>query len=207
MHFRSARRLRTLVDAHPSCEIESDEPDAPTIATVPVVTISAWDAAVTDAYVASREGMVAAAASICGRENAADIAQDVFIRVWSHPDAFDAARGTLTHYLYMVTRGMSIDRLRSIASQRARDNKEMACSSVETTADLGWEVLASERQDNVRRALATLREGERDVIYAAFFGHLTYREVADRLRIPEGTVKSRIRLGLFKLRVEMGPAT
>ena len=176
------------------------------LVTTPVAPKSAWDAAITGAYMASRDGMMAAATTICGRENAADIAQDVFLRVWSHPDAFDAERGTLTHYLYVVTRGMSIDRLRSIASQRARDNKVFAGSDTETSADLGREMFGRELQDDVRRAIATLRANERDVIYAAYFGHLTYQEVADCLGIPEGTVKSRIRLGLSKLRVELGPA-
>jgi RNA polymerase sigma-70 factor (ECF subfamily) len=175
-------------------------------ATVPAVTFSAWDAAVVDAYEAHRFGLMASAASICGRENAADIAQDVFIRVWSHPDAYDSTRSTLTHYLYIVTRATSIDRLRSATRQRERDDRDAALSSGETSVDLGSEMFARQLQENVRRALATLREHERDLIHAAYFGHMTYQQVAALMGLPEGTVKSRIRRAMFKLRVELETA-
>lgn len=150
--------------------------------------------------------MMAAAARICGWHNAPDIAQDVFLRVWSHPDAFDSTRGTLTNYLYVVTRGTSMDWLRFTTRQRARDTTDIAGRSLQTDSDLGSEIDARERHDNVRRALATLRENERDMIYAAFYGHLTYRDVAERFGVPEGTVKSQIRRAMFKLRTELADA-
>lgn len=169
----------------------------------PVLTVSGWDMNVTRTYEANRHGLTAAAARIVGRDHAADVVQDMFIRVWSHPEAFDGARGTLTSYLYMVTRGISIDRVRSVASQCARDDRDSQLARP-MGDDAGQRLTDAERRDGVRRALSVLRDGERDVIFAAYFGHLTYREVAVRLGIPEGTVKSRIRLGLVRLRVELG---
>lgn len=67
-------------------------------------------------------------------------------------------------------------------------------------------MISQERHERVRRALATLRQVERDVIEAAYFGDLTYRQVAIKLNLPEGTVKSRMRLALVRLRVELGRA-
>ena len=171
-----------------------------------VVPISDWDRTVTSTYEASRTGLMAAASQVCGDDNAADVVQDAFIRVWSNPQAFDETRGTLTRYLYVVTRGVSIDRLRAATSQRSRDTKSTARSPDEMSADVGSGMLADERQQMVRRALATLRESEREVINSAFFCHMTYKQVAVRLGIPEGTVKSRIRLALVRLRVELNRA-
>ncbi|MCU1399384.1 MAG: sigma-70 family polymerase sigma factor [Acidimicrobiales bacterium] len=177
----------------------------PCTPTAPVVNISEWDVRVTRAYEANRHGLIAAASQIVGRDHAADVAQEVFIRVWSHPDAYDPARGTLTRYLYLVTRGMSIDRLRSSASQGARDTNE-SIRSVAINEEPVSAIIAQQREESMGRALAMLSQSQRDVIIAAFFGHLTYRQVAVRLGIPEGTVKSRIRLGLLRLRRELGRA-
>ncbi|MCU1366532.1 MAG: sigma-70 family polymerase sigma factor [Ilumatobacteraceae bacterium] len=176
-----------------------------TTAAVPVVTISDWDMTVTRTYEASRHGLIAAASRIVGCDHAADVVQEVFIRVWSHPDSFDPTRGTLTGYLYLVTRGMSIDRLRSIASQADRDSQDTFRTVVPDDEPVSA-MIAHQQLERVRQALAVLCEGQRDVILAAYFGHLTYRQVAVRLGIPEGTVKSRIRLGLLRMRAELARA-
>lgn len=76
----------------------------PRVPHVKELTLTMWDMNVTRAYEANRRGLTAAAARVCGEDQAADIAQDAFVRVWSNPDAFDETRGTLTRYLYVVTR-------------------------------------------------------------------------------------------------------
>ncbi len=76
--------------------------------------------------------------------------------------------------------------------------------NVPTTDDPVSRLISFEREVKVRRALATLRQVERDVIGAAYFGHLTYRQVSVKLNLPEGTVKSRMRLALVRLRVQLG---
>ena len=167
--------------------------------------MTTWDMNVTRAYEANRRGLTAAAARVCGEDQAAVIAQDAFVRVWSNPDAFDETRGTLTRYLYVVTRGVSIDRVRATESQRARDTNDYARTAL-TCDEPVSAMISQERQERVRRALATLRQVERDVIEAAYFGDLTYRQVATELNLPEGTVKSRMRLALVRLRVELGRA-
>lgn len=167
--------------------------------------MSAWDRIVTCTYETNRNGLLAAAGRIVGPDHAADVVQDAFIRVWSHPESFDQGRGTLTKYLYMVVRGVSIDRIRSLSSQRARDIKDSARAVTMTDEPIS-RVIAQERCDRVRLAMEKLRDAEREAILAAYFGNLTYREVAAQLGIPEGTVKSRIRLGLVRLRAELGRA-
>lgn len=180
-----------------------DHAPLPTTSAATLVISSTWDMCVTRTYEANRTGLMAAAARVCGQDQAADITQDAFLRVWANPDAFDEARGTLTRYLYLVTRGVSIDRVRATASQRARDTKDQA-RNVPTTDDPVSRLISLEREVKVRRALATLRQVERDVIEAAYFGHLTYRQVSVKLNLPEGTVKSRMRLALVRLRVHLG---
>jgi RNA polymerase sigma-70 factor, ECF subfamily len=128
-----------------------------------------------------------------------EIVQEVFLRLWNDPDRFDPDRGSLRSFLLANCHGRSVDLLRSDSARRRREDR-----NARLTADSGYDVdrevwdlaLASQ----VREALAGLHEGERAAIEMAYFGGLTYREVAARLGEAEGTVKSRIRVGLKRLR-------
>ena len=137
----------------------------------------------------------------CGPEDAQDVAQEVFLRIWCDPDRFDGGRGSMRAYLATMTRGAAIDRLRSDGARRARESRQdVPTEASEPSGDrLDGEMVA----ERVRQALAQLTPGESDAITAAFFGENTYRDVAILLEIPEGTVKSRIRSGLKKLQVEL----
>jgi RNA polymerase sigma-70 factor, ECF subfamily len=131
-----------------------------------------------------------------------EIVQEVFLRLWNDPDRFDPDRGSLRSFLLANCHGRSVDLLRSDSARRRREDRD-----ARLTADSGYDVdrevwdlaLASQ----VREALAGLHEGERAAIEMAYFGGLTYREVAARLGEAEGTVKSRIRVGLKRLRSSM----
>ncbi|MCU1393074.1 MAG: polymerase sigma factor SigK [Ilumatobacteraceae bacterium] len=166
------------------------------------VAVSAWDIRVTTTFQAHRSGLTVAAGQLVGSDHAADVVQEVFIRVWSDPAAYDESRSTLTHYLYMVVRHMSIDRLRSTTAQQARDLRHHA-TALPAQLDSDTALIDADKRRRVQVALGHLTEGQREAILAAFFCHLTYREVAVRLGVPEGTVKSRIRLGLVRLRIEL----
>ena len=114
----------------------------------------------------------------------------------------DPERGTMRSFLLANAHGRAVDLIRSDASRRRREENESA-----QTADAGYDI-AREVWDlalasHVREAMAVLQDGERAAIELAYFGGLTYREVADRLDEAEGTVKSRIRSGLKKLRSEL----
>jgi RNA polymerase sigma-70 factor (ECF subfamily) len=132
---------------------------------------------------------------------AEEIVQEVFVRLWNDPDKFDPARGSLRSYLLAQCHGRSVDLLRSETSRRKREENDLR-RSAEAGYDLEREVWDLTLADHVRAALDTLPDGEREAIRLAYLGGHTYREVAVMLDEPEGTVKSRIRSGLKRLRGE-----
>lgn len=136
---------------------------------------------------------------------AEEVVQEVFLRLWNQPDRFDPSRGSLRSFLLAHTHGRAVDLLRAEGSRRQREERD-AREAAEAGYDLEHEVWDMATAERVRQALSALPEGERAAIELAYFGGLTYREVADRLGQPEGTVKSRIRSGLKRLRVELAAA-
>lgn len=133
---------------------------------------------------------------------AEEIVQEVFLRIWNQPEKFDPERGSLRSYLLAQCHGRSVDMLRSETSRRNREERD-ARRTAERGYDLEHEVVDMSVAERVKDALATLPDIEREAISLAYFGGHTYREVADMLEQPEGTVKSRIRAGLKRLRSEL----
>ncbi len=133
---------------------------------------------------------------------AEEIVQEVFLRLWNTPDKYDPERGALRSYLLAQCHGRSVDLLRSESSRRQREERDLR-RTAEAGYDVEHEVVDLEVAERVQRALGTLPEGERQAIALAYFGGHTYREVAEMLDQPEGTVKSRIRAGLKRLRTEL----
>lgn len=133
---------------------------------------------------------------------AEEIVQEVFLRIWNQPEKFDPERGSLRSYLLAQTHGRSVDVLRSESSRRAREERDVR-RTAERGYDLEHEVVDLTVAERIKDALQALPEGEREAITLAYFGGQTYREVADLLDQPEGTVKSRIRSGLKRLRTEL----
>jgi RNA polymerase sigma-70 factor (ECF subfamily) len=131
-------------------------------------------------------------------DRADDVVQEVFLRLWNEPERFDPARGALRSYLYRQTHSRAVERVRSEEARRRREERHDR-EKAEAAYDVEVEAWALIRSELVKDALAQLAEGERDAITLAYFGGHTYREVATMLDLPEGTVKSRIRLGLNKL--------
>jgi RNA polymerase sigma-70 factor (ECF subfamily) len=136
---------------------------------------------------------------------AEEVVQEVFLRLWDHPDRFDPARGSLRSFLLAGCHGRAVDLIRSESSRRARESREHR-ERAEAGYDIEHEVLDLVVADSVRVALATLPAEERAAIELAYFGGHTYREVAVELGEPEGTVKSRIRAGLRRLRTNLADA-
>ncbi len=133
------------------------------------------------------------------RALAEEVVQEVFLRLWKEPDRFDAERGSLRSFLLANAHGRSVDLIRSETSRRNREERD-ARLTAESGYDVEREVWDLTVADHVRDALNDLSDGERAAIALAYFGGHTYREVARLLDEPEGTVKSRIRSGLGRLR-------
>lgn len=139
---------------------------------------------------------------ICGEDRAKEVVQQVFLEMWEKPHRYNPDRGSLRTFLLTQAHGRSIDRLRS---DGARRDREAACVLVRETALVGIEttVLTRSAGDKVWRLLSALPDGQRDAIVLAYCEGYTYGDVADLLGEPEGTVKSRIRAGLARLRLAL----
>ena len=133
---------------------------------------------------------------------AEEVAQEVFLRLWRHPDRFDAPRGSLRSYLLAQTHGRAIDMVRSDVSRTRRELRDARLVS-HTSPSAAEEAIANTVTDSIRAALDTLPTVERRAIELAYFGDHSYRDVARLLGTPEGTIKSRIRSGMSKLRVAL----
>jgi RNA polymerase sigma-70 factor, ECF subfamily len=134
--------------------------------------------------------------------SAEEITQEVFLDLWKHPEKFDAQRGTLRSFLLARTHGKSVDFVRSEVARRKREER----TSRETATagyDIDHEVWDMAVADQVKEALGALPPELRQPIELAYFGGHTYREVAEMLHEPEGTIKSRIRSGLGRLRINL----
>ena len=128
-----------------------------------------------------------------------DVTQDVFLRLWNHPDRFDPPRGTLRSFLLNDSHGRAVDLVRSLNSRRAREVRDANRSPV-ATYDLQHQVWDLAVADEVKRALTSLPIEEREAIELAYFQGHSYVKVAEILGQPEGTIKSRIRNGMRRMR-------
>lgn len=136
------------------------------------------------------------------RQLAEEVLQEVFLRLWNRPERFDAERGSLRAYLLAQTHGRSVDLLRSESSRRRREERESRQAPA-VIDDIEREVMDLTVAEQVKDIVAALPLDERQAIELAYFGGHTYRQVAVMLDAPEGTVKSRIRSGLKRLRHDM----
>jgi RNA polymerase sigma-70 factor (ECF subfamily) len=138
---------------------------------------------------------------------AQDVVQDVFLRLWRRPTSFDARRGELGSYLRLMARSRALDLWREIqAAGRASDRMKVAVAGDEGRRDERPADAAevTDARSAVRAALGRLPEPQREALVLAYWGGLTADEIARRSAVPLGTAKSRIRLGLAKLRTECG---
>lgn len=137
---------------------------------------------------------------------AEEVLQEVFLYVWRAASSFDVTRGTALAWLLVATRSRSIDRLRTRrpatrAGLRSVDELPESASPEDVEADSAgrqWEVLC-------RKAVADLPPEQRRALELAYFEGLTHQEIAQRTATPLGTVKTRVRLGLMKLRERVRP--
>ena len=138
------------------------------------------------------------------RAEAEEVLQETFLQVWMQADRFDEARSTPRGWLLMLARSRALDRLRRRDSRRRRE-EEVSVDSDSATLPTGTDRLeAAERKTRIGSALGLLSPEQRHCIELAFFEGLTHTQIAERLKAPLGTVKSRILLGMNKLRQALG---
>lgn len=139
--------------------------------------------------------------------DAEDVVQEVFVQAWRQASRYTATRGVVAAWLLTLARSRAIDRLRA---RRARADQVFGAPVTNEVADPGplvdWQVLSSEQARLMRAALERLPILQRLAIELAYFEGLTHAEIAARLEEPLGTVKTRIRSGLTKLRETLAGA-
>jgi len=136
---------------------------------------------------------------------AEDVTQEVFLRLWNQPDRFDPDRGSLRSFLLAQAHGRAVDAVRSSSSRRARESRD-AMRTAEAEYDMQHEVWDLAVADQVAHAMGELPDEERRAIELAYFDGRTYREVAQLLDQPEGTVKGRIRNGMRRMSAVLADA-
>jgi len=135
---------------------------------------------------------------------AEEVAQEVFVELWRLAARFDGTKGSAKTWAATLAHRRAIDRVRSEQASRVRQDRD-ANQTIRIESDVvAAEVEQSFDQVRVRRALTQLSELQREAVELAYFGGHTYREVAVLLDVAEGTVKSRIRDGMIRLRDELG---
>ena len=134
------------------------------------------------------------------RADAEEVTLDVYTHIWRNASSFDQHRGSVLAWLMMLTRSRAIDRLRSSA---ARNRHEQPIDSYEKNAGLSQPTLGLERA--VRVALNSLPPEQREAIELAYFSGYSHSELAERLGQPLGTIKTRIRLGMMRMRSLLVP--
>lgn len=131
------------------------------------------------------------------RHLAEEAVQEAFVDVWKRSDRFDPLRGGLRQWVLGVVHNKAVDAVRRERSASAVGSKGPEPMPAPDPEEEGW---MSDRQARVAKAVDDLSPAQREAIMLAYFGGLTYRQVAERLGIPEGTAKSRLRDGLMTLR-------
>ena len=156
------------------------------------------DTALTEVYDQFASFVYGLALRVIGDARAAeDVSQDVFVGIWQRPEAFDPQRGSLRTWLGTLTHRRAVDYVRREEARRRRAERE--ASRAVTTPDVEEMATALVTAERVRAALDVLPAEQRRAIQLAYFEGKTYRQVAEVLGIPEGTAKSRLRLGLRRV--------
>ena len=155
-------------------------------------------AALTELYDQFGSYVYGLAARVIGDRRAAeDVTQEVFLSLWERPEAFDPERGRLRTFVGTLAHRRAIDLVRREEARRRRGARDAAAKlAIPDVDELAIAIVTAE---HVRAEVEQLPAEQRRAIELAYFGGRTYRQVADELGIPEGTAKSRMRLGLRRI--------
>lgn len=138
------------------------------------------------------------------RAHAEEVTQEVLLEIWRKAAQFDPARGKIMTWALTIAHRRAIDRVRSEQSARDREDRVEQLDLRQPYDDVVEAALSTEEYDLVRKALSVLTDLQRESILLAYFHGLTCREVAEKLGVAIGTVKTRMRDGMVRLRDALG---
>lgn len=146
---------------------------------------------------------------MCGRRAMAeDIVQDAFLSLWRSGSRYDRSRGSVRSWVLGVVHNRAIDAFRRETVRAGKDvADDGALERMESDERTDTEALRRDEATQVRTALRELPDDQRHVIELAYFGGFSHSQIAAMLKLPAGTVKGRMRLGLSKLRIALGDPT
>ena len=140
------------------------------------------------------------------QSDAEDIVQEVFVQAWRQATRYDASRGTVAGWLLMQAKSRSIDRLRARRARPEQSEEARVSEPVDASDAADIQIVRGEQAARVRQALEELPALQKTALELAYYEGLTHVEIAEQLEQPLGTVKTRIRQGLLKLRQALGGA-
>jgi len=135
-----------------------------------------------------------------------EVTQEVFVDIWQQAARFDADRGRAMSWILVIAHRRAVDRVRASQASTDRDMRQGIKEYQESYDDVADTVETAMESERVHKALQTLTDPQREAISLAYYGGYTHQEVAELLKIPVGTVKTRIRDGMIRLRDRLGVA-
>ncbi|MFH9608680.1 sigma-70 family RNA polymerase sigma factor [Streptomyces sp. NPDC017448] len=133
-----------------------------------------------------------------------EVAQEVLVEVWRTAPRYQPSRGSAMNWVLTLAHRRAVDRVRSAEAAAARDHKAALLERTPAFDEVSEQVESRLEREQVRRCLRTLSELQRESVTLAYYRGLTYREVSELLSVPLGTVKTRLRDGLIRLRDCLG---
>ncbi|MBI1349718.1 MAG: sigma-70 family RNA polymerase sigma factor [Actinomycetales bacterium] len=135
---------------------------------------------------------------------AEEVTQETYLTIWRESARYDASRGSVIGWILTIAHRRAVDRVRAVESARERDTRFAVLDGGPAFDVVEEAATASLDSARVRRALSTLTDLQREAVTLAYYGGYTYKEVAELLDVPLGTIKTRMRDGLIRLRDTLG---
>ena len=136
-----------------------------------------------------------------------EVAQEIFLEIWQSAAKFDQGKGSATTWIMTMTHRRAVDRVRSAQSSRDRDTKVGIRDFTPDYYNVAESVEVTIEHERVKVAMSRLTDLQRQAVTLAYYGGYSHTEVAEMLHIPVGTIKTRLRDGMIRLRDELGVAS
>nr|WP_322972758.1 ECF RNA polymerase sigma factor SigK [Arthrobacter polaris] len=135
-----------------------------------------------------------------------EVTQEIFLDIWEQASRFDPARGKAMSWILVIAHRKAVDKVRASQASSNRDLREGVKNYQESYDDVADTVETQMEAERVQKALETLTAAQQEAISLAYYGGYTHQEVAELLKVPVGTVKTRIRDGMIRMRDRLGVA-